>query len=1163
MAGRNSLAALLCAVLCIGVGVPAFGQSETGDVDSQRGPAGPSTALTSAVLAGIGGFLPNERCCLADGNCIMVSVVTCITIGGNPGGSGTACADGPCDPFIGCCFPDLSCEKIDPATCAALGGDSLGAGSTCFQNTACRITGACCLPDGNCVNQIRLTDCNNLGGMFTPAEAEWALYQGFNPVALSDACATTVCTGACWFDPDGSGTPGTCMNDMTAVACLSMGGVYQGHGSVQCAVDPECGREVQERRFQFTQGGAGTVVSFRKFDDQGGSRQLKSAVLSIDGEVIHRIIILNISGTSKENKPVDLATDVLIDDSVVRGAIAGANVPQNPLIDEALLFVCEGVGTLGPGEFCDYGGNIRFPAPGELYVVPGADLPLFVGAGETLSAAFIGESQFSFTSLFFDVGNPTNQFQGELRVVYEYAFTGACCHPCDGVCTPNLTRDECEAGGGIYQGDLTDCTKGLCPILGACCHPCDGTCTANVTEAVCSASGGIWQGPCSECTPGLCPIIGACCHPCDGTCTSDVTEAVCSASGGIWQGPCSECTPGLCPVLGACCHPCDGTCTADITQAACLASGGIWQGICSTCSPNPCVPIGACCHPCNGVCVPDVTQAECVALAGGTFPGEIGIWRGPCSDCTIPCPIVGACCLPDGDCERLTIAECDDAGGSFKGLCTDCSTVRCEGACCLCDGSCIDAQTRDECEAHPDGGIWQGLDTECATIECPEVRACCLPTPDGQCVDLIEECCIAQGGIWQGPGTNCASIVCLPVCQKGCTHKGSLIIYSKIEIRWTAAGDLLQDTFISLTNDHPDDVLVQFFFINGDMPLPATDGERAHPGWNFLDNRILLTGNQPVWWSAATGDGYGVSPFTVLDPGTPPGRPAMDGTDDRVLRGWIVGWAVNYKGEEIRWNHLSGTGTLVYYGSGGAAWEYIACAITSASEGIPNGGVLPNPGVLNLDGAEYCELPSHLLLNFQAVQSSAWSTPTAQVNSDTDLTLHPVDADLRLNVVTDGPPATWAKFDVWNEMEVKFSGMGRCITCWDQTLLRFYGSPNHALLNMLQTNHGKARIEGTAHPACPNSVPRALLGVYARWLTFSRPSGFDDGLAAAGGNLIWMGSRSATIQHDAVADFPPEMPVILEPSRNPFEAADDLIDELLNAPRKSVTSASAANSAGR
>jgi hypothetical protein len=99
------------------------------------------------------------------------------------------------------------------------------------------------------------------------------------------------------------------------------------------------------------------------------------------------------------------------------------------------------------------------------------------------------------------------------------------------------------------------------------------------------------------------------------------------------------------------------------------------------------------------------------------------------------------------------------------------------------------------------------------------------------------------------------------------TEKGSILIFSKVELRWTADGDLVQDTFVHLTNDYPDDVLVQMYFINGDEPLEADEYGCPQPGWNWVDVQIPLTADQPTFWSSLTGLPAGVSPFTVLDPG--------------------------------------------------------------------------------------------------------------------------------------------------------------------------------------------------------------------------------------------------------------------------------------------------------
>lgn len=377
------------------------------------------------------------------------------------------------------------------------------------------------------------------------------------------------------------------------------------------------------------------------------------------------------------------------------------------------------------------------------------------------------------------------------------------------------------------------------------------------------------------------------------------------------------------------------------------------------------------------------------------------------------------------------------------------------------------------------------------------------------------------------------------------TEKGSLLIYSKVELRWTAGGTLLQDTFLQLTNDYPASVAVQYYFVNGDPPLCAIPGvERAHPGWNWVDNKVTLTGDQPVCWSALTGLGSSgifdptFSPFTVLDPGFPPGRPDPEVAGERMLRGFIILWAVNnVTGAQIRWNHLAGNGTLVNYAQA-TAWEYNAWASAVNPNAAAHGAPFGVPGVLNLNGVEYAPSFAELLFNFWAVGSTAMSGPRL-VTTNTDVTLHIVSADLRQE--TEGPITTKAHYLVWNQNEGKLSGAYRCITCWDQTLLSNYGIPNHFLLLTLQTNCGKARVDGLASNLCdfdthgilgdnpctpfnfPDGIldivsqPASLLGLVSTHLSFDAGAAF----AVAGTNMFGLGTENAVILYDTEG-APPE-----------------------------------------
>jgi hypothetical protein len=369
------------------------------------------------------------------------------------------------------------------------------------------------------------------------------------------------------------------------------------------------------------------------------------------------------------------------------------------------------------------------------------------------------------------------------------------------------------------------------------------------------------------------------------------------------------------------------------------------------------------------------------------------------------------------------------------------------------------------------------------------------------------------------------------------SKKGSLLIYSKVDLRWNAAGDLMQDTILELTNDLEQDVYIQMYFVNGDEPRDAVYAgdppqmiAEGEPGWNWVDLQVLLTANQPVYWSASTGLPLGAAPFDILDPsnGNGPGRPTADG--GRMLRGFIYVWAVNAQGAQIRWNHLSGSATIINYGAQ-TAWEYNAWAFQNSSG--ENGSTVGNPGYMALDGISYDQAYDVLLMDFFASGSQALSSDTVTASIDTDLTLHSVSADLRQD--TRGPITTKAKFDIWNENERRFSGTERCITCWDQTLLSNYDAPNHFLIQNLQTDKGKARIDGMASSVCNSPFcgevatfdtptgngPRvqcsreaSLLGVVSKVVAFS---GIDSRATRAGRSLVGMGIQSAEIMQDIIA----------------------------------------------
>lgn len=111
--------------------------------------------------------------------------------------------------------------------------------------------------------------------------------------------------------------------------------------------------------------------------------------------------------------------------------------------------------------------------------------------------------------------------------------TGACCY-FDGSCEEDQTIDQCDAAGGQYLGDRSNCSA--C-VTEACCLdeiPCQ-----DLTPLVCWVIGGQPQGPGTQCASPK-DGTGACCES-DGTCVEDQTQVQCSASGGEYQGCGTNC----------------------------------------------------------------------------------------------------------------------------------------------------------------------------------------------------------------------------------------------------------------------------------------------------------------------------------------------------------------------------------------------------------------------------------------------------------------------------------------------------------------------------------------------------------------------------------------------------------------------------------------------
>ncbi|MEK6676634.1 MAG: dockerin type I domain-containing protein [Planctomycetota bacterium] len=203
----------------------------------------------------------------------------------------------------------------------------------------------------------------------------------------------------------------------------------------------------------------------------------------------------------------------------------------------------------------------------------------------------------------------------------------------------------------------------------------------------------------------------------------------------------------------ACCDPFNGLCE-NMDPVLCAAIDRNPQG-----PGTACTNLDACCLP-DGSCL--MLDPQCCDDLGG-------IAQGPFSECTAP----QACCLGVGTCADIDPLCCTENGGTPQGAGTTCFEA--PRACCLPnvqDPDCVN--TYPVCcddwggQPSPTGepiclgdANGNGQDDACETAQ--PIQACCLP--NGTCVDVDHNTCLAQGGDPQGPGTLCLSLpaACRPL----------------------------------------------------------------------------------------------------------------------------------------------------------------------------------------------------------------------------------------------------------------------------------------------------------------------------------------------------------------------------------------------------------------
>lgn len=642
-------------------------------------PQGPGTTCANVNFC-------RQACCFQNGVCQDLTVVDCQVQGGQPQGANTTCATTICPVATGaCCLPDGQCIEVPPGQCTA--GQFQGLGSTCTPNP-CR--GACCLPDGTCIitppGQCTAGQFQGIGSTCDPNPCRGAccLPNGqCIETAAADcsgqflgagtSCTPNPCRGACCF-PDG-----TCIITLP-LECTA--GQFQGIGS-SCVPNPCVG-----------------VCCFR----DGSCLMLPPLVCDQQG---------GFPGPMFEPCTPDRC----------KGACC---LPDGSCMPLASLAQCDAVG----GTFQGFGSDCVG------VICPTVEACCFQTGG--------GCADVSPAQCIANGGTP----QGPGTTCASVNFCRqACCLP-NGMCVDVFVFD-CNAQNGTPQGTGSTCATTTC--VEACCFQ---TSCANLPPNQCLAAGGTPQGPGTTCVSvNFCRQ--ACCFP-DASCV-DLVPAACIPQGGAPQGPGTICATTDCRI--ACCYP-NGAC-ADVALNVCTSTGGNPQGPGSSCATTICpVQFPACCLP-NGTCVP-TPAAQCIA-SGGYLVGPT---------------CVGVQCVVDR-CENVLVgdANCDNLVNNFdidffvEGVLVGSPpdpTLAPPGYLGL--GGTQACWDRRRCWGDINcDGLFNNFDIDpfvaCILATpppgqgCPSCapQACCLP---GNCAVLYPAGCTMAGGTPQGAGTDCLGVVC-------------------------------------------------------------------------------------------------------------------------------------------------------------------------------------------------------------------------------------------------------------------------------------------------------------------------------------------------------------------------------------------------------------------
>jgi hypothetical protein len=226
-------------------------------------------------------------------------------------------------------------------------------------------------------------------------------------------------------------------------------------------------------------------------------------------------------------------------------------------------------------------------------------------------------------------------------------------------------------------------------------------------------------------------------------------------------------------------------------------------------------------------------------------------------------------------------------------------------------------------------------------------------------------------------------------------QKGSLLIWPRIDL---TGGNT---TVVSVTNDGPQTISLKCYFMDRNK--------------NYKDREITLTRENTYRLEV---DSYDF-----------PDSPKPETNSKGLLVCWAQAKALDSNAVDagISWNHLFGSATIINFTTGTAS-EYKAWSFRSTK---PIGTPLETePGILPLDGINYDTCPQNLLGTFYnrtATIGGVAISPVRQL-----LTVASCSLDLRQ--YAEFLP-TKLEFDIFDDLERKYTGTYECSDSWHETYL--------------------------------------------------------------------------------------------------------------------------------